>query len=444
MPKKIFQPTDIKAFLAGELNVTAKNKIIIAFSGGLDSTVLLCALKKADPPCPIIAVHVHHGLSPRAADWVAHCRNICAELDVPLHIETIEVPRNTGKGLEAAARALRYDAMAKYIDAQTILLTAHHKDDQAETVLLQLLRGTGPAGMAAMPRSTTFAGGRHARPLLDFTRTQLQHYAEAQELQWIEDPSNQSLELHRNVIRQKVMPLVKQYWQHATQTLARGAAHAANTRRLLHDLAAIDLARIDMDSQSLAITDLNNLDSLRRANVLRYWLTQRGILSPSQKKINEVLAGLDQPTRTGKCIISTATHEFGIYGGRLYFTIKLPPVDPSWETEWHPKQPLAVPTLGWVLKLKLNTPKGIAQKWLEHAPWQIKLRTGGERILLPGHKQHSLLKNLLQEARIPPWRRERLPLIYIQDRLAAVANLWFSAEFAAKTGEKACAMSIKY
>ncbi|OGI37123.1 MAG: tRNA lysidine(34) synthetase TilS, partial [Candidatus Muproteobacteria bacterium RBG_16_64_10] len=238
-----FSPAALARILLERLKLSPATRFQLAYSGGLDSHVLLHALAQLQRThgLNLGAVHVDHGLQAASRDWAQHCARICAALGIPCIIERVQVPDARADGLEAAARRARYACLARHVGAGDALLTAHHLDDQAETVLLQLLRGAGVHGLAAMPAIAPFSAGVLARPLLGFTRTALAHYARAEKLQWIEDSSNRDLRRARNLVRHQVLPLLQQRWPAAVRQLAQTARHAAEAAALLDDLAGADL-----------------------------------------------------------------------------------------------------------------------------------------------------------------------------------------------------------
>ena len=253
----------------------------IAFSGGLDSTVLLHLLANTEHLPPHKAIHIHHGLQAAADAWPSHCQSICDRLGVPLHVMHVQV--QPGASLERAAREARYQAFAEVVGAGEVLLTGQHRDDQAETLLFRLLRGAGVRGLAAIPMHRPLANGHLVRPLLDASRAELEAYAHEHQLTWIEDPSNADPRFSRNYLRHRVFPLLTERWPQAVSSLARTAEHLSEAQGLLDELAQMDLHAADQSSPfpwlplpSLALAPLRELSDARQRNVLRHWLTQIG------------------------------------------------------------------------------------------------------------------------------------------------------------------------
>jgi tRNA(Ile)-lysidine synthase len=273
------------------MNYDAYSQLILAYSGGLDSHVLLHQLAQyPTTKSKLHVVHINHGLSPNADQWQAHCATVCSELKVPFTTIKITIDIKPGDSLEAVAREQRYAELAKFVDENTALLTAQHQDDQAETILLQLFRGAGVKGLAAMPEQKLFANGVQLRPLLNTTRAELAAYALQYDLQWIEDESNKNLNFNRNYLRQTIMPLLKQRWPSITSTLARSSQHCAEAAELLSELAKIDY-QICAGSQlnCLNIIALQQLSRARKINTLRYWLKLNNVRSPNKKHLEKII-----------------------------------------------------------------------------------------------------------------------------------------------------------
>ncbi len=415
----------------------------VAYSGGCDSHVLLHLLSvlRAQLPGRLAAVHVDHGLSMDAPRWVAHCRRVCRRLSVPLEVLRVEARNRRGESPEAAARRARYQALAELMAPGECLLTAHHRDDQAETLLLQLLRGSGPRGLAAMPARIPFAGGMHLRPLLDFERAALRAYARREGLEWVEDESNFDAGIRRNFLRHQVLPLLRQHWPRVALTFSRSAAHCAEAAQLLDELAAMDLEAIggrgapdSSPDPSLDVAALQALPPARRRNLLRYWLRGLGLPQPQAaqlQRIEEDLLGAG-PDR------QPAVHWAGVvlrrHRGRLHVTQPLPPFDASIVLVWSLSRSLELPGGNGRLEARPVQGRGLAARRCGERV-QVCFRRGGERCRMAGGRHHSL-KKLLQEKGVPPWIRDRLPLICVAGEVVAVADLWRSPDFEADSGEQ--------
>jgi tRNA(Ile)-lysidine synthase len=391
----------------------------IAFSGGLDSTVLLhllADLAKNQSLPALNAIHVHHGLQAAAEAWPEHCRSMCESLGVPLQVIRVQV--QPGASLERAARDARYAAFIEATQANEVLLTAQHRDDQAETLLFRLLRGAGVRGLSGMPRQRPLGKGQLLRPLLDATRAELEAYASQHKLRWIEDPSNQDRQFSRNYLRHQVFPALTQRWPQAMASMARSAAHLSEAQELLNELARIDLSEASAASEfdwlklpSIKLTPLEKLSDARQRNALSHWLEPLTRLPDS----DHWSGWLDLRDATGDArpIWRLAEGELHRAGGRIWWLsgrwLRAAPVPGAW---LEPAQPLALPDNG-VLTLNGQIPDG---------PLQIRYREGGEVMELAG-RGHRDLKRLLNERGVPPFVRGRLPLLFKDGQLLAVANL---------------------
>ncbi|MGH8435461.1 MAG: tRNA lysidine(34) synthetase TilS [Pseudomonas sp.] len=391
----------------------------VAFSGGLDSTVLLhllARLAKCEALPPLSAIHIHHGLQAAAEAWPQHCQKVCADFGVPLEVRQVRVA--TSASLERAAREARYAAFTETLADGELLLTAQHRDDQAETLLFRLLRGAGVRGLAGMPSSRPLGRGWLLRPLLGFSRAELEAYAQEQGLSWVEDPSNRDPRFSRNYLRHQVFPQLMAHWPQAMVTLARSAAHLREAQGLLDELAELDLATRQTPSAfawlplpSLALAPLLAVSAARQRNALRHWLTPLTLLPDS-----EHWAGwedLRDAAVDAAPIWRLAQGELHRADGRLWW------LSGDWLQEgrqalpWHDcRQPLTLPGNGR-LHLQGQGPTG---------ELQVCYRQGGEVLELPG-RGHRDLKRLFNESGLPAFVRGRVPLLYRAGKLLAVANL---------------------
>lgn len=418
----------------------ATGRYWLAFSGGLDSSVLLHALTQLGTalPAPLSVLHVDHGLSPHSAAWSARCREQCAARGLLLHGVRVTVERRQG-GVEAAARAARYAVFAERLGAGETLLTAHHQGDQAETLLLQLLRGGGVRGLAAMPPQRPFAAGLLARPLLGFSREALQAYAEAEGLEWVEDPSNVDTALERNFLRHELLPLLERRRGGMRPLLARSAGHFAEAAGLLDELAAQDLAAVTAQgpggAASLSLAALQGLSVARQRNLLRYWLRTLGLAPPDSRNLQRILDELLPAAVDAMPLVSWPGTEVRRYRDGLYAMPPLPPLLEEWPPlRWRGAAVTLLPAGLGALQMTRVAGRGIREEWLA-GEVTIGWRSGGEVLALPGRSGHHLLKKLYQEAAIPPWARGCRPLLYIDGQLAQVAGLWSDNRFACGVNE---------
>lgn len=431
-----FTPRALASVLTEELRLAVGTPLIVGYSGGLDSHVLLHALARlrAESGWAVRAIHVHHGLHAEADRWAEHCARICAALGVELAVERVTVAGIDEYGLEEAARRARYAAFARRVRIGDVLLTAHHRDDQAETVLLQLLRGTGVRGIAAMPASAPFAAGRLARPLLRWDRAALAVYANARCLDTIADPSNIDARLARNYLRTEIFPRLAARWPAAADMLARSARHSIEAVEVLDEMAQIDFAACATPAAELRIDAMAVLSPARRGNLVRYWLRARGLRVPSEATLRQIVLQCERAPRTRHARIAWPEAEVRRYRDVLTLSVCREP-SADWSASWDPMSPLFIPGTGKCLRTQAATGRGLAASWMRSAPWQVQWRRGGERCLLPGRVHRHKLKKLLQEAGVPPWERARLPLIYVDGQLAAVADRWVCQPFAASADE---------
>lgn len=414
-------------------------RYLIAYSGGLDSTVLLHAMARQVQalPAPLAAVHIHHGLQAPAEQWLDHCLAQCTALDVPCQALRVSVARDSGEGLEAAARRARYQAIAELMEQGDILLTAHHQDDQAETLLLQLLRGSGVKGLAAMAPLKPFACGWHARPLLEVGRSELQAYAAANRLSWIDDPSNFDISLARNHLRQRVMPLLREHTPALGATLSRSARHCAEAAELLEELAEGDLCIAHGSREgTLSVAALRALRPARRRNLLRHWLHMSGFPLPDHRHLQRIYDEVLIAAPDSNPLVSWGGVEVRRYRDGLYVMAALPPA-PSGLFSWDISAPLELPGAAGSLTASRGEGTGLAVERLAGHRIEVGFRAGGERCRPSGRHERHELKKLLQEQGVPPWERERLPLLFVDGELAQVGNLWCCEPFAAKPGETA-------
>jgi len=395
--------------IAHALNDTlSAGPVLVGFSGGLDSSALLHALH-ARRTARLRAVHVHHGLHADADIWATHCQTFCAALGIELTVVRVNVDRTSGLGLEAAARNARYAAFAAHLQPGETLALAHHRDDQAETVLLRLLRGSGSDGLAAMTVQRAFASGVLWRPLLAIERAQLHDYAHAHRLQWIEDPSNAEHGPDRNFLRHRVLPLLRERWPHASQVLARSAGHLADAAALLREHTTQHLADVrGPDPHTLKVSALLHHDPRWRARVLRLWIEQLDLPplpgdAPARIEAELLDARADAQPRYRWRDAAMQRWRDLLHAGSLRTSM---PVD--WSTLWDGRQPLVLPTGD---RLILDGSAGYAFE----SPLQVHTRRGGERLRLPGRTHHHSLQHALQQHGVPPWQRTRLPLLSASD-----------------------------
>ncbi len=434
----------VAAIRAALADLPAMPGIVVALSGGRDSMVLLdalCALTRLPgSPAPALrAVHVHHGLSPHADDWAGFCAAECGRRGVPLEVRRVEVPRQPGASLEATARAARYAALAAAAGAAPVAL-AHHADDQAETVLLQLLRGAGPLGLAAMPSSHAAAGATFFRPLLPLPRAAIDAYAAARGVAWIDDESNADTGIRRNFLRHEIAPRLAGAFAGYPSTLARSAAHSAEAAMLLDELAALDAgAAVAADADgwpTLLRAALAALSPPRARNVLRWFVRRTGLPLPSAARLAAMHAQFVRAAPDAQVRIVHAGVEFGLHRGR----IAIHPVVPApYAVGWQGESELGLPH--GILAFAPVAGAGLSAALLAAGTVVVRPRAGGERIRLAGDRPRHAVRRLLQQAGMPAWQRDGWPLVWCGDTLAAVPGIGVAAGFAAEAAGRGYALS---
>ena len=401
----------------------ANARVLAGYSGGLDSTVLLHLLAGQLPRGRLRALHVHHGLHPDADAWARHCEEACARLDVACEVVRVDVARDAGEGLEAAARHARHAAFADALHDGEVLALAHHRDDQAETFLLRALRASGTDGLASMRPWRPYANGFLWRPLLAQPRAALRAWAQAQALRWIDDASNADTDLDRNFLRHRVLPVLRERWPHADAMFARCAALAAGAADLLHDDDAEALASVGtQDPATLSVPMLQALPAPRRARVLRHWIARLGLPPLPAQGIARIEGDLLPAGQDADAAFAWAGASIRRWRELLHAATDAPPLPSGWSADWRGEAPLALPDGA---SLALIGAPGFEQSL------RARARRGGERIALPGRAHSHALKHVLQDVGIPPWLRERLPLLTDgEGEVLAAGDLVHSAGFA--------------
>lgn len=419
-----------------ELSATAPaaRRYVVAFSGGVDSAALLHALVagRGAMSVPQLAVHVDHGLHPDSAHWAEHCRAFAAGLGVEFALRRVNVDTQADGGPEAAARRARYAALRSFLEAGDWLLSAHHQDDQAETLLLNLMRGSGPTGLAGIPPLRRFAAGWLARPLLDTPRAELEAYARGHGLDFVEDPSNLDRRYDRNFLRLEVLPRLELRWPDAAGRIRRSAELARDAAGLLRDLASEDCARLGERPDRLSVEGLLDLPPARRRNLLRYAIGDLGLPVPGAARLESIITDLLAARSDASPLVTWAGGEARRYRDQLYL---LPTAPDGPAAECEAIKGLHVPLAHGLgsLVLEPGADRGLAPDLVARG-LELRYRVGGEEIRPYGQAHTRKLKKLLQEAGIVPWMRERLPLLYADGRLVAVADLWLAADAVAEPG----------
>lgn len=407
-------------------------QLLVGLSGGIDSVVLLHVLVRGLqwPIDRLSAVHVNHQLSPHALLWAEFCGKLCRKLGVSLQIADVKVSR--GNSTEAAARAARYGVFAT--TGARLVVLAHNRDDQAETVLLQLLRGAGPLGLAAMPelKAATRAAPAVLRPLLDVPRSEIAAYARAHRLQWVEDESNRDGAYLRNFLRHDILPALAVKVPGVGVTLARAARHQAEAADLLDVLALQDLGR--GRKTTLPVSRLARFDTPRARNVLRYFLRMHGVAMPDAVKLDELLRQALSARPDAQVSVTLGRVEVKRFRGHLHIVKPLPRTTTNPEWIWDGRGALHIPELGGTMRLVRRRGAGIDARQLEGAVLTVRPRRGGESLRLRSGARRRTVRNLLQEAAIAPWVRDRLPCVLVNGELACVTGLGVDSAFQARPG----------
>ncbi|MEO0443239.1 MAG: tRNA lysidine(34) synthetase TilS [Pseudomonadota bacterium] len=447
---------------------SAVKRWVVAYSGGLDSTVLLHLLIELNAtlvrPVPICALHINHHLSDNADYWQRQCEQQALAWGVDYIAQSVAVIEH-GQGVEAAARSARYQCFESCLQQGDCLLMAHHSDDQAETLLLRLFRGAGVLGLSAMPAQRSLGPARLLRPLLTSTRSELEHYAQRHKLCWVEDESNHSVVFDRNYVRHHVIPLIQQRWPQLVRQCTQAASNLREANSLLSELAALDLHAAAERSERLGFSldwhYLRSLTASRRHNCFRYCCAQKGFSLPGAGHLQQI----EQQFFGANTLLTSACVEWGDnakatavqfrqFNQRLYLMPSLmafvKPVEP---VDWHGRETMALGLAG-----RLSLVEGLAQnlsqnlsqnlaehpstpmlakRWVDGKQVRIAWRLGGERCRPVGRAASQTVKKLLQEYHLETWLRDRVPLIYIDNDLAAVGDLWVCEPFAAQQDELA-------
>ncbi len=404
-------------------------KIVIAYSGGVDSHVLLhlCAVHPEYKE-KITAVYIHHGLLKEADYWQEHCQNTACELGVDFCcLQVVAIPQKR-QSPEEAARDARYKALKDLLAENDVLLLAQHREDQLETLLLQLFRGAGVKGLAAMPEKLAFGHGVMLRPLLRIAKKDIMQYAQQNALQWVEDPSNQRVDYDRNYLRNNVIPLLKERWPAVDKTVSRTAKHCAGADELLQNMADELLDEIvDSSDCTLNLERLMALTQNKRNLLLRKWFELNELKSPSESCLQAIVREVIGARVESDPQVLVQGHLIKRYRGRLYCVDTNTLVKEDVQ-EW-PESTVSIQRAnGYKLEI-VESISGIPIRLWNNSKVTIRLRAGGEFIKQSGREGRHSLKKLYQETGIPPWQREVIPLIYLDNQLAAVAGFWIGEEF---------------
>lgn len=410
----------------------------VAYSGGVDSHVLLHLLTNIPRHPPIEAIHINHQLQPRAEQWAEHCQQQTTALNIPIHCIEVEVDRNGGQSLEANARDARYHAFEKSLDLGDILMQGHHRDDQIETLMLRLLRGSGSKGLSSIPQQREIADAQLFRPLLTITRSAIENYAHTHGLQWVEDPSNQANDFDRNYLRNEVLPLLANRWPNYRTTLARTAQLSEESHQLNQQLARIDSQSLQLDKQqhAIAIQSLDTFSIPRQKNVLRFLFAEWHFSLPSAAQLQAIVNELMAAKEDAAPMVEWSNVQVRRFKNQLYIMESLADFNGQQTLPWLIDNDLTIEGVG-TLSAQPTDNQGLSLSKLADQPLTVRFRQGGERCQPAGRSASQTLKKLLQEYGVKPWLRDRMPLIYCGDDMVAVGDLWVNQGWFSEQGKTA-------
>ena len=431
MSKKTSSALDI---IERQIKPLLPNKFCIAFSGGMDSTVLLHVMKNIiDEKSQIRAIHINHNIVDNSKVWTRTCKSICKNFGIDIEIISLEVTHN-GYGLEAAARDERYKKLKEILYENEYLLTAHHEEDQLETVFLRMARGTGLDGLQGINEKYSFGEGIIFRPMLEVSKTSVMDYAKEHQLKWVEDSSNQDTHFDRNFLRKKIIPQFRERWPSIASSVSRLSQLSAQNIKILNQIAEEDIGPI-ANMNELPLAKLLDKSFERANNMLRYIILANGMSIPSMKTLQDGLKEMLDP-ETDKSVIAWKDYCIRKYKNHLYFLSNsdLEPNKVDVRIPWEIGKTVNLGENIGSIEATFIHGDGLSIEKCENK-LTISYRQGGELIKPIGHRINKSLKNLFQENQILPWMRDKIPLIYYQDELVSVADLWFNQNYVASQNE---------
>lgn len=412
-----------------QAHLNPHSRLVIGFSGGVDSQVLLTLAARFGQQyqCECLAVHVHHGLSGNADRWAEQCAQWAHESGVPFVVEKV-VLQPQGKSIEACAREARYQALAQHLEHGDVLLTGQHADDQLETFLLAVKRGSGPKGLSAMAQCRPFANGYMLRPLLEVNRSTIEAFAVEHQLQWVEDESNQDTRFDRNYIRHQVAPALNQRWPHFKAAVQRSAQLCFEQEALLDELLSEKLSELTAADDGLSIAGLTSLSELMRGRLIRMWLSQHRVLMPSRDHLDKIWSQVAMAQQDANPILNLAQGQVRRFNHRLYLVESLADVS-AWSHQAALESSVILPDNLGTLLLRKSTQGHMSYQALQTAPLSVIFEPQGLSAR-PAERGHSRkLKKLFQEYQVPSWQRRRMPIVMCGDKVAAIANLFIDHDF---------------
>ncbi len=423
---------------------------LVGYSGGLDSTVLLHLLYRLRQTVDfcLVALHVDHGIASKSAQWAFHCARNCESLGVDFRTTKLNLSHmNSGRVSEAEARTHRYAWFSQQLQAGEYLLTAHHQNDQAETVLLNLMRGAGVRGLAGIQPKQEFSSGWLLRPLLDVSQAEIREYAKVWNLPYIEDSANMDLQYDRNYLRHVIIPAFSERWPTASRQISQTAEHLGQSRQMLAALAQQDTefcqsagsGFLSIGTQ-LCVENLKSLDDARQINLLRHWTRQWLQSEPNRQALNEFITTVIKKDKEF-AELAWSNYRLYRYQNKFYLTLAAGAGESPQPLAWNLQSSLKLKEKGFVLSTHCVTGYGLNPSKLSDEI-TVRFRRGSERIRLPNRQHATSLKKLFQQHFIPPWERDQLPLIYCQNELIAVVPWLISDEFKVGEGEDGISISL--
>ena len=435
----------LNAFLAMAKSAGCR-RLCVAYSGGIDSHVLLSELNTLNhgpDSIPLDAIYIDHNLQSDSKRWGEHCNQICNALAIPFKQLSVDATPDSGESPEEKARTVRYQALAEELQPNHWLLTAQHRDDQAETLLLQLLRGSGADGLSAMPAKRSLGKGEHHRPLLEVSKQQIEQAAADQNLIWIEDPSNQDQSIIRNYLRKSVIPELEQIKPETTVMLDRSAKWLSEAAEIIGEVANQDLANCEGSYHSINIHKLLDFTYIRQKNLLRYWFHFLGLRRPGNEKLRLIFDQIINARDDASPQLDWQGVSLRRYQDHLYLIPDWAKPEDDWKIKLGTEGRYNLAGNSGFLMVSEVMGNGISKSFLEHS-LTAQLRKGGERCH-PVDRAHSqLLKKLFQDYSVPPWLRERWPILYGDDQIIAVPGLFVCKGFEANESEAGLEFSVAF
>ena len=411
-----------KLYAIFESSITTKidkkkyNQFLVAYSGGSDSTALLYFANKMAKKCKIKirAIHVNHNLNADSVDWENHCKYFCKKLNIPIIIKSINIVLKPGESIEERAREERYRVIGSHADSKTIMMTAHHANDQSETFLYQLFRGSGVKGLSAMPDFKKILKDYHSRPFLNTSKNTLMELVNFKELKYVIDNSNDNTKFSRNYIRKEILPKIKEKWPSYSSTISRAANNLADADKLNRDLAEIDIQSFLLSDDNKISTSIKNLDDYRFNNVIRFWIMKNNFRMPSLEQIYSIYLNVLNAGNDKTPFFSCSEYQIRRHNEYIEIMKPLKKHDSSKIYNWKFGENLVIPNLSVNLSWK-NLEERLGYNLNKDV--EVKFREGGKSIELSKNKN---LKDYMRENKIPPWKRDRTLLIYIDKELKII------------------------